>query len=1050
MTKDQDIIQESPEEYKVGDTVWAKDPILRYKKHAGKVVKIEPAHVTIRRLSGKESRHIKTDVSKDFGKLNPNPYKTEGQIVSADRKVGKDGRLYPARREIVESFNVKNKSGKVVDTKYSEGEAKKRAEELQQQTKEKHTVEYNRKAVVKEDSLDELNISTVKSYKDKAGEEAKQAKKFTKSEYGDIAKRVLDRRTKGLKMANSRLEEANNSGSLSVNMKHMHKWKVDQDNVRYYDKIMASKGKVQSLDTRPYEDHLNHFNIFYTSTRSPAVKESSMEDLASGKGDGKELKSSPEYKRDRRRLAQVLAARKVRDDRVKRGYPEDDKDLDESLKSAIKNIKRGLSGWDNKAVGPGGETNDPKDIVRRVKDRDDASLIRLHKTIKKPLGFPFRNVDYDEKDKHTPAGLQKRAVDREMKKRGLDESKLAMPLKGHVYHTKSDAELKYIVKDAGETARIQKGMSSEGKYLDQMNDASTILHYRSKGGKQIIKNQNEATEGFTGNIEEVSTALLKSYAEKAREDARRLSKQGDRAKTVQTKYDKYVKATKRHLNARKAEDRIQTTNFTERNKMKTTKDLLSELTHLVDESNAKGFEAYKPNLARTRRAALQVAAKGATVMNKNGYVSASQVAAHIAKNGPATDITSVEKHLKSQYKPHKTEKKYYSVRNESNEELTQALDILEDLETEDEIADFLESLDEETLSEINEMLSEDQVDEGAILDIEAKIREHDKKRRPDMAAHEIVTHEKIRKNLMAQRTRAQRADGRAWAAEAAGGPALGSESFRGSEVDLRQAYNKKINNESTLERAIANYRSKTRLDEGDVSENAKWRQGYSASGHPAGFKHKNGEVGPLGGTFTNEPSGYDGETSKVPVQKYRDIPDPLDGRGEKLKISIHGRKLTQKFANRNLKDKIKKSLGTHGPVGKLPESTLEVAIANHREIYEGTWILTSKDGVKKRFKDDKSPEAKAWVAGNQKKVKIPTTKATKPPTVNLDTIWNKVEQVVSSIYPDGDPIDYLGPWCKKQGIDYSMVDKAAKKHGYKDIYDYWDKLSGDLNDNQDH
>lgn len=460
--------------------------------------------------------------------------------------------------------------------------------------------------------------------------------------------------------------------------------------------------------------------------------------------------------------------------------------------------------------------------------------------------------------------------------------------------------------------------------------------------------------------------------------------------------------------------------------MKTTKDLLSKLTHLVDESNAKGFEAYKPNLVRTRRAALQVAAKGATAMNKNGYVSASQVAAHIAKNGPATDITSVEKHLKSQYKPHKTEKKYYSVRNESNEELTQALDILEDLETEDEIADFLESLDEETFSEINEMLSKDQVDEGAILDIEAKIREHDKKRSPDMAAHEtdienirFRNEDRIRRRAAAQRR-------------------------------SRQACRGGSGYQSTLEHAIANYRSKTRLDEGDVSENAKWRQGYSASGHPAGFKHKNGEVGPLGGTFTNEPSGYDGETSKVPVQKYRDIPDPLDGRGEKLKISIHGRKLTQKSANRNLKDKIKKSLGTHGPVGKLPESTLEVAIANYREIYEGTWILTSKDGVKKRFKDDKSPEAKAWVSGNQKKVRIPTTKATKPPTVNLDTIWNKVEQVVSSIYPDGDPIDYLGPWCKKQGIDYSMVDKAAKKHGYKDIYDYWNKLSGDLNDNQDH
>lgn len=684
MTKDQDIIQESPEEYKVGDTVWAKDPILRYKTHAGKVVKIEPAHVTIRRLSGKESRHIKTDVSKDFEKLNPNPYKTEGEIVSADRKVGKDGRLYPARREMVESFNVKNKSGKVVDTKYSEGEAKKRAEELQQQTKENHTVEYNRKAVVKEDSLDELSISTVKSYKDKAGEEAKQAKKFTKSEYGDIAKRVLDRRTKGLKMANSRLEEANNSGSLSVNMKHMHKWKVDQDNVRYYDKIMASKGKVQSLDTRPYEDHLNHFNIFYTSTRSPAVKESSMEDLASGKGDGKELKSSPEYKRDRRRLAQVLAARKVRDDRVKRGYPEDDKDLDEaklvkdpsghylnlqtgrltdrhgntggepddrhgldyytkerdrlkanpnSYKSHIKHAEKMVKRYSRKlgikpaldevaqghtmeAHGVKGMKNTPwrktfksADHAVEWAEKNDAEIHgtrdleqskkgNLSPTLKEEYthlkNLPGNATHITKKDlRHSDGGIvpgsttlrklegdkyeiragkykgktvtlhpdNVQKLDEQIILDDLDEAKLAMPLKRHPYHTKSDEELRYIVKDAGETARIQKGMSSEGKYLDQMNDASTILHYRSKGGKQIIKNQNEATEGFTGNIEEVSTALLKSYAEKAREDARRLSKQGDRAKTDQTKYDKYVKATKRHLNARKAEDRISDNEF---------------------------------------------------------------------------------------------------------------------------------------------------------------------------------------------------------------------------------------------------------------------------------------------------------------------------------------------------------------------------------------------------------------------------------------------------------------------------------------------------------
>jgi hypothetical protein len=56
-----------------------------------------------------------------------------------------------------------------------------------------------------------------------------------------------------------------------------------------------------------------------------------------------------------------------------------------------------------------------------------------------------------------------------------------MPLEGHPYHQKSDAELRYIIKDAGEAAKNMRGMGNtekEAKYLDQINDASTILHYR--------------------------------------------------------------------------------------------------------------------------------------------------------------------------------------------------------------------------------------------------------------------------------------------------------------------------------------------------------------------------------------------------------------------------------------------------------------------------------------------------------------------------------------------------------------------------------------------
>jgi len=54
------------------------------------------------------------------------------------------------------------------------------------------------------------------------------------------------------------------------------------------------------------------------------------------------------------------------------------------------------------------------------------------------------------------------------------------PLKGHPYHARTLAELRYIIKDAGEAALAMRDHSpaAELKYLDQVNDACTIIHYR--------------------------------------------------------------------------------------------------------------------------------------------------------------------------------------------------------------------------------------------------------------------------------------------------------------------------------------------------------------------------------------------------------------------------------------------------------------------------------------------------------------------------------------------------------------------------------------------
>lgn len=67
------------------------------------------------------------------------------------------------------------------------------------------------------------------------------------------------------------------------------------------------------------------------------------------------------------------------------------------------------------------------------------------------------------------------------------------------YAGKTDAQLRYIIKDAGAAAVAQRGMQSEMKYLDQVNDANTVLYRRSKGlnevtGSKIGKMKIERSE----------------------------------------------------------------------------------------------------------------------------------------------------------------------------------------------------------------------------------------------------------------------------------------------------------------------------------------------------------------------------------------------------------------------------------------------------------------------------------------------------------------------------------------------------------------------------
>lgn len=89
--------------------------------------------------------------------------------------------------------------------------------------------------------------------------------------------------------------------------------------------VGAVDKKVEPVPTAtgPYTKYPNLPNPDVTLDISPEAR-SAMDDLASGKGAGTDLKASPEYRRDVRRNKQQQGAQQKVQDRVRAGYGEDD------------------------------------------------------------------------------------------------------------------------------------------------------------------------------------------------------------------------------------------------------------------------------------------------------------------------------------------------------------------------------------------------------------------------------------------------------------------------------------------------------------------------------------------------------------------------------------------------------------------------------------------------------------------------------------------------------------------------------------------------------
>ena len=105
-------------------------------------------------------------------------------------------------------------------------------------------------------------------------------------------------------------------------------------------------------------------------------------------------------------------------------------------------------------------------------------------------------------DPMTTKTIKEDSVYEEYRDKALEEKKEYHILKGHPYHHKSDAELHYIIKDAGEAEKAigSHDIKASWKYADQQNDAASILGYRKRGGKQIPEPKRVYTEANVSRV----------------------------------------------------------------------------------------------------------------------------------------------------------------------------------------------------------------------------------------------------------------------------------------------------------------------------------------------------------------------------------------------------------------------------------------------------------------------------------------------------------------------------------------------------------------------
>lgn len=182
----------------------------------------------------------------------------------------------------------------------------------------------------------------------------------------------------------------------------------------------------------------------------------------------------------------------------------------------------------------------PSDLETLGEEMSDEQMKEREKYVKgmkKNLaGFRKRYGDRAKEVMYATATKMAMKEESEDEQESLDEAgrpSQRHPLEGHPYHKKSEAELRYIIKDAGQAAKAMRGNNpnAENKYMDQVNDASTVLNFRQKHGMPMwykVKydhggqgNTNEETQ----EISELNKSTLQSYTDKAKKEISDIGKE---------------------------------------------------------------------------------------------------------------------------------------------------------------------------------------------------------------------------------------------------------------------------------------------------------------------------------------------------------------------------------------------------------------------------------------------------------------------------------------------------------------------------------------------